>query len=89
MATRDGDRAGAERVSEWLGAQKRPYLWGEAEFWRARIAALLGERDEAVRLLRQAFAEGYPAADPRIHAQADFERLRGYAPFDALVAPGG
>jgi serine/threonine-protein kinase len=88
MAARDGARADAVRVSTWLAAQKRPYLWGEHTYWRARIAALLGGRDEAVRLLRQALAEGF-TFDPSIHTQTDFESLRGYTPFDVLLAPQG
>jgi len=30
--------------------------------WRARIQAVLGERDAAVALVQEAFAQGIPAA---------------------------
>jgi hypothetical protein len=34
-------------------------MWGNHNYWRACIAALLGEREQAVTLLREALAQGY------------------------------
>lgn len=41
-----------------LAAMDRPYLFGSNTAWRARIAAVLEDRDQAVALLRQAYREG-------------------------------
>ncbi len=53
-----------------------PYLRGSHTLWRARIAALLGNRDEAVQILRPAFREGV-GHGLWIHIDADLESLRG------------
>jgi hypothetical protein len=63
----------------------RPYIRGAHTYGRARIAAALGERDRAVDLLREAFAEGQALAWGT-HGDYVFERLRGYAPFEQLTA---
>ncbi|MEO7986979.1 MAG: BTAD domain-containing putative transcriptional regulator, partial [Gemmatimonadales bacterium] len=53
----------AARASTELAARPAKYLHGRQTFWRAHIAASLGERDRAVSLLRQAYSEGYPVSD--------------------------
>lgn len=53
---------------------------------RARIAALLGEPDRAVDLLRDAIAQGF-GSRLMIHGTPDFESLREYPPFEQLMAP--
>jgi serine/threonine protein kinase len=45
IAARQGDRDKALRVSEWLKNLKKPYLRGENTYYRACIAAILGEKD--------------------------------------------
>jgi hypothetical protein len=57
---------------------------------RARIAALLGDREQAVALLRGAFAHG-ATFDLRLslHRDPAFASLRGYVPFEMLLAPAG
>ncbi|TSA15950.1 serine/threonine protein kinase [bacterium] len=84
LAARRNDRAEALEVSSWLENLNRPYLYGDHLIWRARIAALLGEQDRAVMLLREAFAQG---ADYGItwHRDPDLESLREYAPFKELM----
>src|SRR5438874_6447728 len=62
VAARQGNRDQALRVDQTLARVKRPYLFGRPTVWRARIQALLGERDAAVALLQEAFARGYPHA---------------------------
>lgn len=59
-----------------------PYLYGE--LWRASIAAQLGDRDEAVDLLREALAQGQ--SYDRLHGNATLEP-RGYPPYEELVSP--
>jgi hypothetical protein len=40
--------AEAARIATWLATLERPYLLGEHTYWRARIAALLDQREHAV-----------------------------------------
>ena len=57
-------------------------------YWRGRILALLGRRDEAVAAFRESFArEGAitPALPAVGHMREDLDSLRGYAPFEELV----
>jgi DNA-binding SARP family transcriptional activator/TolB-like protein len=88
LAARQGNRAEAERISALLEALQRPYLFGEHTYWRARIAAQLGERDQAVALLRAAHAQGLKWWLP-LHSEPDFESLRDYPPFRELLRPKG
>jgi tetratricopeptide (TPR) repeat protein len=83
-----GDRAEARRISDALGRLKRPYLLGTNTFLRARIAAQLGEKDEAVDLLRMAYAQGFASSDQNwVHLEPSLESLRGYPPYEALMKP--
>jgi tetratricopeptide (TPR) repeat protein len=59
---------------------------GRSALFRARIAAVLGDREQAVALLRQAFSEGANFG-VWLHADMDLESLRGYPPFEALLRP--
>jgi hypothetical protein len=52
------------------------------------LAALLGERERAVELLRDAFARGL-SMSTAVHRLIDLESLRGFAPFDDLMKPKG
>jgi tetratricopeptide (TPR) repeat protein len=84
LAAHRGGRAEALRVSEKLRRLERPYLLGRNTLMRARIAAWLGEKDQAVDLLRTAFAEGV-MHDIGPHSDMDLEPLRGYPPFEKLI----
>jgi hypothetical protein len=86
IAARQGNREPALRVDQTLAGLKRPYLFGRHTVWRARIQALLGERDVAVGLLRDVIAQGYPHAH-ELHSDLAFESLRDYPPFRELVRP--
>ena len=83
-----GNAAEARELSDSLRALDRPYLWGQHTLWRARIAALLGERDEAVRLLWQSVGEG-TSFGMSMHADPDLEPLLGYPPFEEFIRPKG
>ena len=65
-----------------------PYDRGNSTYVRACIAAILGEREEAVSLLRQAHAEGLRFS-VNIHIDFDLDSLRGYAPFEEFTRPKG
>ncbi|MFV1988840.1 MAG: protein kinase [Gemmatimonadota bacterium] len=80
-----GRREEALRISDQLGQIVRPYLRGWNIGWQARIAAALGEQDEAVRLTQRAFDNSW---DYRLdlHQDPAFEDMWGYPPWEALVA---
>ncbi len=84
LAAQDGRRADAERYSASLAAIRRPDLFGEPTLWRAQIAAQLGDKSQAVALLRAAMVQGSRtlATDD---ADPDFEPLRDYPPFRELA----
>jgi tRNA A-37 threonylcarbamoyl transferase component Bud32/tetratricopeptide (TPR) repeat protein len=91
LAARRGDRAEAERVDRWLAAQGRRGPAGAAsEYWalyqRARIAGLLGQRERAMGLLREAEQKGF--AGWRVaHLDPDLAPLRGDPAFQEWVRP--
>jgi serine/threonine-protein kinase len=97
VAAREGNRAEAGRISEELGAVARPYLFGQTTLWRARIAALLGDRKGAVGLLQEAISQGLIPLDlvqglgysMLLHREIDFESLRDYLPFQDLLRAKG
>ncbi|GJG89541.1 hypothetical protein tb265_47220 [Gemmatimonadetes bacterium T265] len=89
-----GDTAGAARFAARLAAAHRPYQFGAAAVWGARIAALLGDRAGAVALLERSRREGAEAAEvigssheASAVTDPDFAALRGYPPFVALTTP--
>src|SRR6266571_2437432 len=86
LAARQGNREQALRIDSALAGVKRSYIFGRHAVWRARIQALLGERDVAVTLLRDAFAQGYPHGHG-LHTDLAFASLRDYPPFQELVKP--
>ena len=87
-AARLGMRADAERISQQLAGMKQPYLYGFHTFWRAQIAAVLGQKGDAVRLLQDALREGY-GYNLWTHREQDFESLRTYPEYKRLVQPKG
>jgi len=55
--------------------------------WRARIHAVVGERDAAVALVQEAYAQGYPRGGV-MHLYPSLMALRDYPPFrELLTAP--
>ncbi len=78
IAARLGRHAEAERMSAELRDRPTGYLHGRQTFWRAHIATALGQREAAVLLLRDAYAQGYPMNDDYYvvpHADRDFAEL--------------
>ena len=86
LAARRGDRDEALRISERLAGLNDPYDFGRDSYWQACIAALLGERERAIELLRASFAAGRRFT-LQVHRDVDLEPLWGYAPFEEFVAP--
>jgi DNA-binding SARP family transcriptional activator/tetratricopeptide (TPR) repeat protein len=85
-AARLGDRESAERIDAWLRDLEQPYLWGAHNHWRARIAAISGEHERAVRLLQDAFAQG-TSHGVEHHQLGDLLLLEDYPPYRALMRP--
>jgi tetratricopeptide (TPR) repeat protein len=89
LAARQGRRADADLAMAKLARIRGRSLGAQPTRWRAAIASVLQDREMAVRLLRQAFAEGMEAPRQELHADIEFSGLRGYAPFDSLMKPPG
>jgi len=87
LAARRGDRETALAADSALAALRESYLGGINTLWRARVAALLGEQERAITLIRQAFAEGQRYLD--VHDVVDFHSLRENSAFRDLVRPQG
>jgi tetratricopeptide (TPR) repeat protein len=88
LAARRGDRSEAERISDELARIEQPFLYGWHTYWRACIASLLGEKQQAVDLLRESFAQGN-SYDVNLHRDMDLEPLWDCPPFQELLKPKG
>jgi tetratricopeptide (TPR) repeat protein len=88
LAARLGRRDEAMRISRELQRMSGPYLFGANTYRRACIAAVLGDKQRAVNLLRQSIAEGKPYL-LGMHREIDFESLWDYAPFREVLKPKG
>jgi len=88
LAARKGERDKALEIFKELESIDRPYLFGEHTYMCARIASLLGEKEEAVVLLRDAFAQGLKYG-AYLHYEMDLEPIRNYKPFQELLKPKG
>ena len=82
MALR-GDQAEAKRIDSALARRADPYIIGAHTFWRARIAAALGDRDRAVGLLREAYSQGHPFGGGD-DAVPEWETIRNHPGFREL-----
>ena len=87
VAVQMGNKEEALKISKQLEEDQRPYLFGNPTFLRARIAALLGDKEGAVNLIRQATKEGYDYSS--LHPCEDFESLADYPPYIQLMKPKG
>jgi tetratricopeptide (TPR) repeat protein len=87
LAARRGEREEALRIAKQLEEIKKPYLWGFPTYHRACIASLLGEKETAVRLLREAISQG--TVYWRLYEDMDLDPLRDYPPFKELIRPKG
>ena len=89
VAARQDDTAEAARMDNWLsGLNLQNRQWYPTTF-RARIAAVLGDRERAVELLGQAITEGmyHPGHDHLL--ELDFEAMADYEPYQELMRPKG
>jgi DNA-binding winged helix-turn-helix (wHTH) protein/tetratricopeptide (TPR) repeat protein/TolB-like protein len=94
LEARIGNTDGARRIAEKLLTSEEAdpiaerLVRPERTYWRACIAAQLGECDEAVRLLQRSFAEGLRFSD-EFHRDINLEPLWDFPPFQELIAPKG
>jgi len=84
VAAREGKRDEALRFDRTLQAMSPRYLYGRHTMWRARIHAVVGERDSAVALVQEAYAQGYPRGGV-MHLYPSLMALRDYPPFRELL----
>ena len=89
VAVQLGNEEEALKISKQLEEDQRPYLFGNPAYWRARIAALLGDKEGAVNLIRQATKQGYTYEHLHLHPCEDFESLADYPPYVQLMKPKG
>ena len=97
LAARRENQAEAKAEDAWLAGVDPRHRRGEVSVWRARIAAAVGERERAVELLQQAFAEGqtqdyfgmYGPGMAWFRQDPHFESLRDFPPYVALLRPKG
>ena len=82
-----GDREEAIRISEELRKLDKPYLHGLNTYWRSAIVALLGEKEQALDLIRYALEEG--RTHSILYWNIDYESLEDYPPFVELKRPKG
>jgi hypothetical protein len=83
-----GNAEEARRIIARLQELRRPHLYGDHLYSCACIASLLGEREQAVTLLREAIAQGYSDYE-LLRCDMDLEPLCDYAPFQELLRPKG
>jgi tRNA A-37 threonylcarbamoyl transferase component Bud32/TolB-like protein/tetratricopeptide (TPR) repeat protein len=83
-----GSTESAQRIDRRLQQFRQPYLYGSPELWRARMAAIQGEQDAALSLVREALQQGR-AFDLNLHAFSEFAAMREYPPFRELLRPQG
>jgi predicted Zn-dependent protease len=88
IAARQGDVEGADQIADLLLNFEQPYVRGQHTLWRARIASLLGDKDGAVTLIREALAQGRYYG-PGLHAELDFQSLWDFPPYQELMRPKG
>jgi tetratricopeptide (TPR) repeat protein len=88
VAAQTGDQVEARRVFADLAEEDGRGLEGLVSALRACIAAHLGEKDLAVEMLRQAYAEGFSHGS-WVHCDPNLEPLWDYPPFQELIAPKG
>jgi tRNA A-37 threonylcarbamoyl transferase component Bud32/tetratricopeptide (TPR) repeat protein len=89
LAARRGDRVAAQETADSIGRLTSRYLFADPARWRARIAAQLGNRDEATRLLDQEPQAGAGSSPLLPLGDFDLIPLQSYPPFKALIAPKG
>ena len=85
LAAAASDRSTAEVIATWLAGQPPRFPVGMPTFYRARIAALLGDSAHALDLLEGLPHNAHPYDLALLHSDPAFARLRGTPRFTRLV----
>ena len=88
LAARSGDEPAARTALATLRARTGRFHFGRHLMWGARIAAVLGDRDDAITMLRGAFARGHPYG-VELHTDFDLMPLTNDERFRELLRPKG
>lgn len=88
LAAMRGDASGAARLADAITGRDEPYRVGEMLYWRAAIAAHLGDRQRGTALLAEAFSRGLQHG-PWTRSDPHLAPLRGFPPFEELMRPKG
>ena len=80
LAAHRGDTVTALRMDSLIASRPWPFAQGFPAVWRADIAALLGRREQAEALFKEALTEGLSSRDAHIDFAYSF-----YAPFRELL----
>lgn len=75
------------RISKLLQEMGQPYIFGNHTYRQACIASILGEKEGAMTLLRDALAHGVSYS--LLHPDIDLEPLWDYQSFKKLIKPKG
>jgi tetratricopeptide (TPR) repeat protein len=100
LAAEHGDRASVQAALRDMSAAPPPLRWprdsrldqpvasdgSSMTYLRAQLAAMLGDKAEAVSWLNASFREGNWER-PLLHLDRTLDRLRGYPPYEALLRP--
>jgi tetratricopeptide (TPR) repeat protein len=86
LAARLGESQRARSRANALQNLDVPNLHGRHTYWRACIASILGEKERAVALLREAFGQGQYLG-LQIHQSPHLELLNDFPAFRKLVEP--
>jgi TolB-like protein len=87
-AARLGNHEEARQFFDELPDPGGGWAASDRSYWRAAIAATLGEKDRAVALLAKAFSQGM-SYNVFLHSNLAFETLWDYPPFQKLIEPKG
>ncbi len=87
-AARRGDRDVALEMSQRLADVTEPFTMGRPSYFRASIAAQLGDRTEAIRLLQQAMTRGFKEWG-HLHVDINFDPVRSDPEFQEILRPKG
>jgi DNA-binding SARP family transcriptional activator/TolB-like protein len=85
---RRGERVEAEAIADRLAQQRPHYHRHVPTYWRAAIAAHLGDDGVAVTLLSEAFTQGMQHG-PWLRSDPNLEPLRASTAFRELIRPKG
>ncbi|MEM7514268.1 MAG: hypothetical protein AAF388_25305, partial [Bacteroidota bacterium] len=66
-----------------------PFSRGAVSYYKARVYAILGEKEKAVAELRSSLDQGKPFIWLTVTSDLDFASLKGYPPFEELIKPKG